>query len=216
MRSNPYVRGVFIAGGTYAAGGYGPLAGAALGAYATKLDGGSSLDALRAGIISGVASYAGGALSDWVGGTAGGEIAGQFAGATVDGAASGAIASTLSGGDPGQGALYGAAYGAVGYVAVGAISFGAQTAYDYYATKDAVVTRQITVDQSGEVSPGDQDAQVLVAAVGEFGTAGAAADAAEAAQFYTPGGGVVGTTIKGYTKHGLKPGHRSWRSGGKP
>ncbi len=150
LNSNPYVRKAFIAGGTYAAGNYGPLAGAALSAYATRLDGGSSLDALRAGIIGGVAAYAGGAVGDWVGGAAG-----PLVGAAAGGAASGAISSTLSGGDPGQGALYGAAYGAAGFAVAYGINARIQAIYEYHAAKDFVATQQVTVESAstGEPSP---------------------------------------------------------------
>ncbi len=147
MRSNPYVRMAFIAGGTIAAGSYGgPLASvgasAALGAYATKLDGGSSLDALRAGVIGGVSSYVGGQVGGAVGGQLGNGAVGGFVGAAAGGAASGAISSTLSGGDPGQGALYGAA----GYAVAAAISSGAAAVYEYYAAKDAMMTQDLRMN----------------------------------------------------------------------
>ncbi|MCA9473195.1 MAG: hypothetical protein MRJ96_16970 [Nitrospirales bacterium] len=60
----------------------------------------------------------------------------------------------------------------------------------------------MNVAKGGNFSPEDEETLVAAVVVG-FGTEEAAANAAEAAQLYTPGGSVVGSTIKGYTKHGI-------------
>ncbi len=143
LNSNPYVRMAIGIGGTTAADPWGWAASAGFGAYTTRLDGGSSLDALRSGVIAGAASGAGSVVGNYVGGAVGGGTTGNVVGAAASGATSGAISSTLNGSDPGQGALYGAAFAA----SFATIQVAAVQLSEYYATKDKLGREQLNVDQ---------------------------------------------------------------------
>lgn len=180
----PYAR---IAGSVAASYYAGPLGAAGFQAYVTRLDRGSIWAAIKAGVIAGATSYIGEKIVGDVGHAAMGagtiEAFGAIAEGTVAGALNGAISSTLSGGYPGQGALYGAGYGAA-FTAAG-------EAYGYFSAKVEIAASQLTVAQSENGVPSPEGVQV--AAIVNFGSPEAVADAYEAAQIFIPGGGVVRT-----------------------